>query len=158
MITTFMQKMTRLRLFIPYHQWTIMAFKNEPKDAIERLYDIIDTMPKRHETDKILIGDKIVYLHYFGEAKSDTNVISKYDLYVVEKDGGTYEKDIEGCKHLDETQYEAYGYIDIEAFGGRFGENGDWDVILINDLIKNKRFNIDLGWIPCKFSEIKYIN
>lgn len=120
----------RVKMFMPGMQQKIVAGSLlEHQDAIENIINLIDKLPKTHETDNIETKNKIIYLHYF---------YAQSDWYIVEKDS-------------EEEQLQAYGYVILNGDE----QNAEWGYINIEELKQSGKVELDFWWNPKVFSEIK---
>jgi len=99
------------------------------RDALARVQQVIDTMPKTYETDGQ--GDNaVIHLHYF---------LGGSDWWIIERD----------CTE-DEPQYQAFGF----AMLNRDVDNAELGYIPIAKLIQ-RGAELDVYWTPCTLGELK---
>ena len=119
-----------VKTFMPEMQQQIVKESDEHQEVVDRLADIIRSMPVTYQTEGTDPGDKVVYLHYFYAGS---------DWYLVEKD------------HLPE-QDQCFGYAVLNSDF----DMAEWGYVSIEEIKQTGLVELDFFWTPKKFGEIDF--
>lgn len=133
-----------LKNFIPKNELSVLRenVKGEEGqyfiDMLDKLSELIKTMPSTYQTEGTPTRDKIVYLHYFYGGS---------DWYIVEKDKGDKDDRKQGLGVG--KQHQAFGYTVLNDDT----DMAEWGYISIEELI-DSNVELDLYFTPTKFGEL----